>query len=62
MAGTTDQIKGKAKQAAGDVTGDEELRQEGKLDEATGKVKDVVSDAKDKVEGAVDAIADKLKR
>lgn len=62
MAGTTDQIKGKAKQAAGDVTGDEELRQEGKLDEATGKVKDVVSDAKDKVEGAVDAVADKLKR
>ncbi len=62
MAGTTDKFKGKAKQAAGDVTGDEELRQEGKLDEAGGKVKDVASDVKDKAEDAVDSVTDKLKK
>jgi len=62
MAGTGDQIKGKAKQAAGDVTGDEELRQEGKVDETGGKVKDAVGDVKDAVEGVVDSVTDKLKR
>lgn len=62
MAGTGDQIKGKAKQAAGDVTGDEELRQEGKVDEAGGKVKDLAGDVKDAAESAVDAVTDKLKR
>lgn len=61
MAGTTDQLKGKTKQAAGDLTGDDELRREGKLDEAGGKLKDAVSDVKDKVEGAVDSVTDKLK-
>lgn len=62
MAGTTDQIKGKTKQAAGDLTGDEELRQEGKLDEKSGKLKDAISDVKDKVEGVVDSATDKLKK
>ncbi|MTD44581.1 CsbD family protein [Conexibacter sp. W3-3-2] len=62
MAGTTDQIKGKAKQAAGDLTGDEELRQEGKADELTGKVKEAAEDVKDAVSGALDSVKDKLKK
>jgi uncharacterized protein YjbJ (UPF0337 family) len=47
--GTTDTAKGRLKQAAGDLTGDDELRREGKVDEASGTVKDKVGDAADKV-------------
>jgi uncharacterized protein YjbJ (UPF0337 family) len=42
-----DKAKGKIKQAAGDLTGNEKLKREGKLDEAKGKVKGMVNDAKD---------------
>jgi len=51
--GTTDDLKGRAKEAAGDVTGDDGLKREGKVDKATGKVKDKVGDAGDKVKDAV---------
>lgn len=44
-----DDIKGRAKEAAGDVTDDEELQREGKVDQATGTVKDKIGDAADKV-------------
>jgi uncharacterized protein YjbJ (UPF0337 family) len=40
MSGTTDKAKGWLKEAAGALTGDDKLRQEGKLDQATGKTKD----------------------
>jgi uncharacterized protein YjbJ (UPF0337 family) len=49
--GTIDKAKGRAKEAAGALTGDRKLKSEGKLDQATGKVKD-----------AVDHVADKAKR
>lgn len=62
MAGTTDQAKGRVKQAAGDLTGDQDLKNEGKLDEATGKVKGAISDVKDKVEDVVDGVTDRLKK
>ncbi len=48
-----DDAKGRLKEAAGDLTGDEELRREGKVDKATGAVKDGVEKASDKVKGAV---------
>ena len=38
--GTLDDAKGRAKEALGDLTGDEDLKNEGKIDRATGKVKD----------------------
>jgi len=59
MSGEFDQAKGRAKQAAGDLTGDDELKREGKADEAAGKVKDAVDDAKDKVVDAVDKLRDR---
>jgi uncharacterized protein YjbJ (UPF0337 family) len=46
---TVDKAKGKAKQAAGDVTGDDRLRNEGKLDEAKGKIKEGVDKVADKI-------------
>jgi uncharacterized protein YjbJ (UPF0337 family) len=49
-----DELKGRAKEAAGDLTGDEDLQREGKVDQATGKAKDAVDDAGDKVKDALD--------
>jgi uncharacterized protein YjbJ (UPF0337 family) len=47
--GTTDDLKGRLKEGAGDLTDDQSLKNEGKVDRATGTVKDKVGDAADKV-------------
>lgn len=60
MSGQSDKLIGKAKQAAGDITGDDDLEREGERDEAAGKIKDRVDDAKDSVNEAVDGIKDTL--
>jgi uncharacterized protein YjbJ (UPF0337 family) len=60
MDGTADNIKGRAKEAAGDLTDNDDLKNEGKGDQAAGKAKDLVGDVKDKAEGAIDAVKDKL--
>ena len=57
----TDDMKGRAKEAAGDITDDEDLKREGKADRMAGKAKDAVDTAKDKATNAVDAVKDKLK-
>ena len=51
--GTTDKLKGRTKEAAGDLTGDKDLKREGKVDRASGAVKDKVGDAADKVKDVV---------
>ena len=51
--GTTDDVKGRVKEAAGDLTDDQSLKNEGKVDRATGTLKDKVGDAGDKVKDAV---------
>jgi uncharacterized protein YjbJ (UPF0337 family) len=51
--GTTDDLKGRAKEAAGDLTDDNSLKNEGKVDRASGSVKDKVGDAADKVKDAL---------
>jgi uncharacterized protein YjbJ (UPF0337 family) len=48
MVDNTDDLKGRVKEAAGDLTDDDDLKREGKVDQATGKVKDVVDDVADK--------------
>jgi uncharacterized protein YjbJ (UPF0337 family) len=52
----TDEMKGRAKEAAGDLTDDDRLKREGKLDRMGGKVKGAADDAKEKVEEGVDAV------
>jgi uncharacterized protein YjbJ (UPF0337 family) len=56
-----DNIKGKAKEAAGDLTDDERLKREGKTDRAAGSVKDTVSNAADKAKDVASDAADKAK-
>lgn len=59
--GKLDEGKGKVKQAAGDLTGDDELHREGKVDEAAGNVRQAVSDAGEKVGEGVEKVADAAK-
>jgi uncharacterized protein YjbJ (UPF0337 family) len=40
--GETDEVKGRAKEALGDLTDDDKLKKEGSIDRAKGRVKDVV--------------------
>ena len=48
-----DEMKGRAKEAAGDLTDDDDLKKEGKVDRAGGAIKDKVDKATDKVKDAV---------
>jgi uncharacterized protein YjbJ (UPF0337 family) len=50
--GKFDELKGRAKQAAGDVTDDEDLEREGKVDETSGKIKQKAEEVIDKVKDA----------
>lgn len=60
MSGETDKIAGRVKQAAGDLTNDEQLKAEGETDEAVGGIKDKIEDVADSARDAVDSIKDKL--
>jgi uncharacterized protein YjbJ (UPF0337 family) len=57
--GTTDDLKGRAKEAGGALTGDDSLKNEGKVDQATGSVKDAVGGVSDKVKDVVNPDDDK---
>jgi len=48
-----DEAKGRVKEAAGDLTGDDEMKREGKLDQATGSAKEGVEKIADKVRKAM---------
>jgi uncharacterized protein YjbJ (UPF0337 family) len=51
--GKTDEMKGRVKEAAGALTGDEELKREGQVDQAVGKVKQKTEEIIDAVKEAV---------
>ncbi len=44
-----DEIKGRGKEAAGDLTDDDDLKREGKVDQAKGKTKEKIDEAGEKV-------------
>ena len=60
MGEKTDKANGHVKEAVGDLTDDERLEREGKLDQASGEVKGRAEDAKDKIGEGVDAVRDRL--
>jgi len=53
-----DKITGRAKKAAGDLTGDASLRGEGRREERKGEEKDKLADAQDRVEEKAAEVAD----
>ena len=54
MGEQMDQAKGRVKQAAGDLTDNDDLKDEGKADETSGKVKEKANDAVDAVKDKID--------
>lgn len=57
-----DEVKGRAKEAAGALTGDKDLKNEGRTDQAAGKVQKGVDQATDAVSRAGDKVKDAVKR
>ena len=60
MSGSTDDMKGRIKQAAADLTDDDQLHAEGTADRLGAKLKNAAEAAKDKVEDVVDAAKRKI--
>ena len=54
-----DQAKGRVKQAAGDLTDNDKLKRDGKRDEAAGKAKELLEDAKEKGDDLIDSMKDR---
>ena len=61
MSGTGDDIKGRTKEALGDLTDDERLQREGKADRASGALKDKVNDAKKWVDDKIDRVRNRAR-
>jgi uncharacterized protein YjbJ (UPF0337 family) len=51
--GKFDEMKGRAKEAAGDLTDDDDLKNEGKVDRASGSIKDKLNQATAKIKDFV---------
>jgi uncharacterized protein YjbJ (UPF0337 family) len=62
LDGKKEQLKGKIKQATGDLTDDEQLHDEGVADEAAGDVQEGFGRARRKVGDAINDLGDKIKR
>ena len=60
MGETTDQAKGRVKQAAGDLTDNDHLKREGKSDELLGKAKEVLNDLREKADDAMESVKEKV--
>ncbi|QYU58914.1 CsbD family protein [Weissella confusa] len=55
-----DKVAGKAKEFAGNATGDKQLEGEGKAQNLAGKAKEALGDLKDKAEGFVEEVKEKI--
>jgi len=62
VEGKSDQLKGKIKQAAGDLTDDADLHSEGVADEASGNVQEGFGTAKRKTGEVLEDLGNKIKR
>jgi len=62
MSGKTDVVKGRIKEAAGALTGNEKLRAEGQADQAVGEVKEAVQKVADKIQAGAAEMVDKAKK
>ena len=61
LEGKGEQLKGKVKQAAGDLTDNERLHDEGVADEAAGDVQEGFGRGRRKVGEAIEDLGEKLK-
>ena len=61
MRGKMEQAKGRAKQAAGVMTGDKRLEREGKIQRATGELQEKAEEFADDAKKTAAKIAEKVK-
>ena len=54
--------KGRVKEAAGALADDDDLKREGKLDQAAASARDKADTVKDKVDETIDRVKDKLSK
>ncbi|MDR3686263.1 MAG: CsbD family protein [Coriobacteriia bacterium] len=50
---TGEDVKGRVKEAAGDITGDADLKREGQIDQASAATKKAIDDVADTIKDAV---------
>jgi uncharacterized protein YjbJ (UPF0337 family) len=62
IEGKTEALKGKVKQAAGDLTDDEQLKNEGIADEAAGKTQDAIGRGRRKVGEFIEDVGESIKK
>jgi uncharacterized protein YjbJ (UPF0337 family) len=62
LKGKAQALKGKVKQAAGDLTDDEQLHDEGVVDEAAGNTREVIGRGRRKVGKAIEDIGKSFKK
>lgn len=60
--GQLENLKGKAKEGLGNLTGDERMQGEGQADQVQGKGREAVGDAKNAVDNAKDSIKNAFKK
>ena len=59
MSGDVKRTKGRAKQAIGAITGDEDLKKEGRAEERVGALENKVEDVTDAVKDRIDEVIEK---
>ena len=59
-SGKSDEVKGRLKEAAGVLTGDDKMKRSGQADQAGGKVKQAAEEVQKKTEEAIDKVNDLL--
>ena len=62
MGTNADDLKGRAKEAVGDLTNNDQLKREGQTDRKVGKAKEFIDDVSEKAKDLVDDVKDKLHR
>jgi uncharacterized protein YjbJ (UPF0337 family) len=62
IEGKAEALKGKVKQAAGDLTDNPDLHDEGVVDEAAGKTQDAIGRGRRKVGEAIEDIGNAVKK
>ena len=62
LDGKVEQLKGKVKQATGDLTDDERLHDEGVADETAGNVQEGFGRGRRKIGEAIEDLGDSIKR
>lgn len=62
MSGRTDVVKGRIKEAAGVLTGNDKLRAEGRTDQAVGRARQAAREVAGKVKKAAAKVVDRIRK